>query len=529
LVFGLHHSALQGWWRWDDPQTLKHAIQHAPWEYFLVPNIWHELSAANLTPLVTLSFEIDLALFGLKPGAFYFHHLLALWLVACTTFTLLRMWVNTFYSSLGAALFVVGTPLVPVSQQLMTRHYVEGLLFAVLSLYFYMRSLREGKSIMSWAGGLSYALAVSAKEVYVPWVLVLPFLLERTLRHRLRAAVPFFMVLVAYVPWRWHMLGVPVGGYGEVMDWKGPIIFWINAGHYMFGSRRLAIVSSFLAVVLIAGVVRRCWRVLPLILVVLLIIAGFLVPLRGLDLISLRYILVPWWVFSITIALTCSYLTRSANRNFILAVLLFGWFFGTVFLQRQVTAESLRPIIQEMEAEGKFIWNETKGKVLFASAPLARFFQFATGLLWLRRAGILPRSGPQVVVDEIELEQLDLSQTQVWRYERSCECMRDISMNVPDTLAQWRSKRRITALSLSLESTGNLVSWKLGPYQNGTYSIISNHFGTYPLPNSGSRRIALPNSPLAFYLRYDSPEGWLTYSPQLIANLQHSRKLVWQR
>ena len=530
LVFALHHNILQGWWGWDDPQILKQAMRHAPWEYFFVPKVWHELTAAFLTPWGTLSFDMDLALFGLRPGAFYLHHLLALWLVACATFTLLRMWVNTFYSTLGAALFVVGAPLVPVSQQLSARHYVEGFLFAVLSLYLYVRFLREGRSIFSWAGGLSYALAVSAKEVYVPLVLVLPFLLEQTWRRRLRAALPFFFVLAGYVLWRWLMLGVLVGGYGDVIDWKGLVIFWINAGQYMLGPGRFAMVSSFLAIVLIAGVVRRGWRILPLIFVVLLMIAGPLVPLRGVDQERLRYILVPWWVFSMTIPLTCSCFTRSANRNFILAVLLFGWFFGTVFLQRQITAGSLRPIIQEMEAEGKFIWNEDKGKVLFASTNLATHFHFATGLLWLKRTGSSPPSGPQVVVDEIELERLDLSQTQVWRYARSCGCMRDISVSVPDMLAQWRIKQQVRPLSLTFEYTGNLVSWKFGPYQHGTYSIVDDtRFGRLPLANPGYRRVALPNAPFAFHLRYDSPEGWVTYSPQLEVNPQLSRKLVWQR
>jgi len=197
LTLGLHHSALTGWWRWDDPDILKYVLEHSPWQYFLVPSAWQEYSTQYVTPWQTLSFDIDLALFGLNPQAFYAHHLIALWVAACLTYLLLRLWADPLWSGLGAGLFLCSAPVVEVAQQLSARHYLEGLVFAVLGLNFFLRPLRRDRPNASWWGGLCYAVAVSAKEVYVPLGVLLPFVPERTLRERWRVAMPFLLLTFA--------------------------------------------------------------------------------------------------------------------------------------------------------------------------------------------------------------------------------------------------------------------------------------------------------------------------------------------
>jgi hypothetical protein len=89
IVFGLYGHNLNGFWRGDDTSILLHALRHAPYEIFISPAAWQELSSANLTPLVSLSFYIDYLFAGLNPRAFYFHQLVVICLVGFVTWLLL--------------------------------------------------------------------------------------------------------------------------------------------------------------------------------------------------------------------------------------------------------------------------------------------------------------------------------------------------------------------------------------------------------------------------------------------------------
>jgi hypothetical protein len=68
--------------------------------------------------------------------------------------------------------------------------------------------------------------------------------------------------------------------------------------------------------------------------------------------------------------------------------------------------------------------------------------------------------------------------------------------------------------------------WQCGPYPSGAYTFLSRDdtlvdgsletsgMNKFPLSPSGQWRVNL-EKPLFFYLRYDSPLGWTTYSPLL--------------
>ena len=195
LIGVLYGNSLTGWWAWDDTQILKTAFQSGPWEYYFVPAVWCEFQPANLNPWIIFSFDLDLALFGLDPLPFYAHHLLALWMVAGVTYLLLRVWANRLWSTLGVVLFLSSAPVTNTVYQLMTRHYLEGLLFFSLALYLFIRATREERSALAWLGAAFYFVAMSAKEIYVVQALLLPLIPVRDLPKRLRMALPFFLAL----------------------------------------------------------------------------------------------------------------------------------------------------------------------------------------------------------------------------------------------------------------------------------------------------------------------------------------------
>ncbi|RKZ37297.1 MAG: hypothetical protein DRQ49_16435, partial [Gammaproteobacteria bacterium] len=123
LTLGLYYQALSGFWRWDDGYIALHVFKHPGFDNFYVPNVWQKFSRAYLTPWIVFSFNLDLTLFGFSATAFYIHQLISLWLVSIATYFLLSLWVSNKWAFLGSLLFLGGTPVITVVEQLMTRHY----------------------------------------------------------------------------------------------------------------------------------------------------------------------------------------------------------------------------------------------------------------------------------------------------------------------------------------------------------------------------------------------------------------------
>jgi len=76
---------------------------------------------------------------------------------------------------------------------------------------------------------------------------------------------------------------------------------------------------------------------------------------------------------------------------------------------------------------------------------------------------------------------------------------------------------------------GSVLSWSLGPYADGAWRFVFDD-GTqaYDVPRDDAFQIgAAPQ--MAFRIRYSSPDGWITYSPQLTLDLAHQRDIVWHR
>ena len=145
LVLLVNAGVIGANWRWDDSQILLHSHQYSFWQDFTRPEVWQQFSPANLTPWLIFSFEVDMILFGLNPTLFYLHQLLAIAAAAFMLYSCLRLWCLPVFAAAGAALFVLGLPTMLVAEQLMTRHYIEGLVFALVAVYAFVLYLRTAK------------------------------------------------------------------------------------------------------------------------------------------------------------------------------------------------------------------------------------------------------------------------------------------------------------------------------------------------------------------------------------------------
>ncbi len=170
LVFVLHGSALHANWRWDDGTHLFNTTQYTPWSVFLNPEVTRAASGNQFAPWNLFIYQLNSALFGMAPRAFYLHHLLSLALAAWALYLLLRQWLQPWRALLAPALLVAGVPAFHMAQQLMVGHYLDGLAFACLALWAQLRALERRQWRWAWLAAVLYLVSTLCKEVYVPWI-----------------------------------------------------------------------------------------------------------------------------------------------------------------------------------------------------------------------------------------------------------------------------------------------------------------------------------------------------------------------
>ncbi|MBK6592257.1 MAG: hypothetical protein IPG23_05690 [Burkholderiales bacterium] len=214
LVIALYGGAFQHGWAYDDSQILKHAAKYSPWEYFFIPAAWKALVPFYLTPWLSLAYDVDLSLFGLNPWGFYGHNLLVLAGCGAALFLLLRRWLTDGLAMMTSVLMLLGTPMATASQQLMVRHYTEGLLFFLVGLLCFLRSLKASDTVGRWmvAGALCFCIAVFSKELFVPLGLLPLVMPADKFSMRWKRWWPWAVIFVLYWPWRTYMLGSAIGG-----------------------------------------------------------------------------------------------------------------------------------------------------------------------------------------------------------------------------------------------------------------------------------------------------------------------------
>ncbi|MAE94437.1 MAG: hypothetical protein CL910_07240 [Deltaproteobacteria bacterium] len=446
VTWAAYYQSLDFWWTWDDTVILRHAWTYAPWQYFLVPESWQVLSGASLTPWVSLSFDLDLALLGLHPRGFYVHQLLALWLTASASHLLLRLYVRPSAALFGSLLFLLSAPAVAMSHQLMTRHYLEGLLFAVLALCAWVAAMRaEERRRRGWllaASLLAYSLAVTAKEVFVPLPFILPFLPEADLKRRLRSLLPYLLPVGLYCVWRFFMLAALVGGFEEaaepMLEWQLRLPLYVMG--MIFGDGTYQTVAMLSLVGLAALGLWTLSTSRTLIPAALLLVGLPLLPvvpmLIGQHPLSQRLIILPGWALCMAIALIAgrSSPEREGIRPTLVAgTLLLCALLSALGLRQSLAVDSaLKEVRKSYEASGRFIHEAGPEQVLIDAGDW-----FAPSALWLRRQG--SGDGPSLIFDWIQLDPDDIGKKQFFQYQQGCECVQDVTARVPDLWERWKS------------------------------------------------------------------------------------------
>ncbi|OGW46688.1 MAG: hypothetical protein A2Y66_06650 [Nitrospirae bacterium RBG_13_41_22] len=439
VTYFLYHDALNAYWRFDDGAHLSIVTEYKPWQYFFVPEITHIQSGANVTPWNAFTYSVNLWLFGLDPKGFYAHQIVSLWIASLVTFLLLRLWVEPAWAIFGAVLFLAGAPTVHIANELMTGHYLEGLVFAGISLIFFILAVRKQNYLLAIVGAFIYLLTVTTKEIYVPLAGLLLFLPESTFRNRLKFSIPYLIVGIAYIPWRYAVQGKLIGGYDQ--SFSGGIHPWTLVTEFLkipfllFGHNLLSIIAVVLLFIVFVVSLFRLRTGKTLFMVGILLILIPLFPLAHWPGISSgRYLFLPWWSISCGIALILprlnwghisTYVRIGLCVLFLLSALLNAKKEHAAFVQEEkITAESYR-----------FLLNSNSSQVFIRPTLLEdlKYFHYILNGIIKAEKKFNP-SGPDramIISDEAELLTIDLKGITVWRFSENYENIENITTKVP--------------------------------------------------------------------------------------------------
>jgi hypothetical protein len=533
LVFG---DVLSANWRADDTQILAHALRHNVLDNFFNPEVWRQLSPANLTPWVVASFEVDLLLFGLSPFGFYTHQLVAISLVAIACFMLLRLWLDQRFAFAAALIFILGLPTTAAANNLMTRHYVEGLLFACLAVYFCVRYLRQGQSKYLVVAALGYVLAISAKEIFVPLVFLIPLLAEGPNRYRVKAFSAFLIVSAAYTLWRGFMLEGLVGGYTAPSQFLNSD-YLMTILRFMFGIPALLLgeywqVLGLFYLLALALVISKSKRAFVVVIGVLALELLPLVPIASISGISYpgRYYLLIWFTFCFSAgfcfkAIEGPILNKvSAVKSKLVLLLLISAVVVYQLTSRHQFSTAIAATNAEFDVQAEFIWEEGDDKYFVPSNRLLSAFWFVRGLQEMKGFDRVDSSMPNIILDEMFLS----GTTQpLYEFDYDCICMRDVSETLKSRI---EIQQALTdpegAMRVEMSFQNNVFKWNFGPYIDNDYYIFSDYIGVVRFPSQGEFLFYDIDGPLEVRVGHFPPSGLKTYSDIMLIE-QGAAPVTW--
>lgn len=472
LTLLAHGKSLKGSWRWDDGAHLNFAAQYSAWQYFFEPGIARAYSNANVAPWNLLFYDVNLSLFGMNAAGHYAHMLVVVAVGALLFYAVLRQWLTPLPALTGVVALLLGKPTIHIAAGLMHGHYATGLAFTLLSILGWTRYLRGGRGYWLAISALSYLLATTCKEVYVPLVGLLPFLPAGTLRQRVRALLPFVLVAVVYTGWRYLLLGQLVGGYGQgSFDTSEALHQLLRIPQLLLGSKAagLIVAVSFIGLLCAAIVKRRLnW---PLTIVIFGIVVLPLLPLtafpgiKGPD----RYLFVPWVALSACLA---AILPRQIHSIRAAAI-------PTLMIATQIALHVHER--SEIKAELTY-WDRLYRFAVSADKERqALFVGYDDGykrlvLTGARNAADILATGAEAdalqIVDHSGKDLLNVRCSGMQLFEFSNGAMIPMSeRTLMEKFPQYRHPTEDVPLEIEMRLHSGVLYWKFGPHTTGSYYI----------------------------------------------------------
>jgi hypothetical protein len=482
------------WWMWDDPYHLNLLPTTSFGQLFFSSRFWRAYPAQVYTPLQLVSLKADLLAFGLNANAFYLHQLAAVSLGAIVLYFALRQALDPFAAGTTALLAFLGPAFARTVPQLMTRHYFEGLIFALGAWIAYERK-RPALS------ALLYFISTLAKEVFVP----LPLLLLAVYPKRWRELFPHGIALIVYSSLRIAILG-SVHGYGyTVPGYRWPLAIIsapVRIVRTLIGDAGIAGICLVIAALLCVALIFIRDRRQRLVIGAAAVAATVPILPVSIDMQS-RYVLMAWLLVSVAVGLLL--------KRFTLVVLVIA-----LIANRGQWVHTMRHSLRMSDEARAFASSSSDDLLLSPLMPPATISELRN----------LTHSTGRWLYDQQPICARRISASRIITYDSSSRTVHEMAAQA---LASECASIRSAPLSVMLFGARDRVFWNLGPYRDGTYHIILNDglFG-FEVPRSVGFRLSSVNS-LNLRVRYDSPAGWHTYSPDLTVDLAQLQTVRWQR
>ncbi|HEV7425206.1 MAG TPA: hypothetical protein VGQ46_02480 [Thermoanaerobaculia bacterium] len=518
LTVLLYRRVLGLWLTYDDANILRTTFDYPFLDVFTNPRVWPQ---QLFTPLLMVAFHVMRRVFGFDPGRFYVLQLAIAALTFVLVYAAVRQFLDWKRAFAAAALFALGPPVCSVVVQLSTIHYLLAIAFCALAVIAYAAAVRRLSVAMNVVSVLCYLLAMLSKEVAIPLPLLLIALPLRDARTRMRFAIGHGVAAITYFLWRHAVLGTFLGAYGwqiDAAEW--PRLLVLLPLRIMEGAAGAGLTAGLLVIVLmtltIAFAIRS--RGALVLLVVAIVVAGApLIPLA--KEVNRRYVAVPWLAWSIAFAAA----TTRRDKRLAVALLV-----GVPLLAIAANRAEWRkefPLRRRMSEEARFYFYDMPPDALLRNAliPPAALGE----VQWLRTIHFGRPAGGWFY-DDIFLCSGGVGGKRVFGFEG--HQIVDMTPRIGDIAKQFcGSIRNDPPLSADFRFRNPALYWSLGPYADGKYSaVIANGVQAFEIPRRDA--LKLPGMPgITLRIRYDSPAGWTTYSPEIAIDFVRHPDVNWHR
>ena len=527
-VFLVHGTALRSWWLSDDTQVLAQAVRETPWSLLFSPAGWSTLSTSSFTPLVTMSFQADLAIAGMRPAFFYAHQLLAVGTSIALFFLLLRRFAAVAESAVAATLLLVSPVTAVVAHSLMLRHYAEGLLFSLVALHFFDRACDRENSrlrmtLMLAGASFAYLVAILAKEFYIPLpvlCLLICVLRRVDLWGAVLRLVPVGLTTIVALSWRLKMLG-SVGGYSDTsvqVDVPRNLRALLLASFGKSASVGFATLS-IAVVILVLGASTRPLRALACAVAAAIFT---LPPLLGTgNVVEARYAFVASVVLAAALAGAVSLWTNREIAISLLAGCAVLLTLASITMQHAMSDAS-RPMI----AEGKYVFEGAgNAPALLAHSPP----WYLAGMTWLRDHYEHRGRGPRFFFTTIPVATGEVRADEVISVADDGSARPLTAEELQAAIADRDRLRRDLPLRVEASKARHIFTWNFGPEPASQWTFVTHpQNATFIIPASGSRRVPEPYEREWFRVRRDLPDGTWTISDVLEVPSE-GKKVSWSR
>ncbi len=417
-----------GFWRWDDPQIVYFALTYNPFDYFFDPAIYRQFSGNNFTPWVILSFAMDQVL-ALDPIWHYLHQSLALSALAVLYYCVVRIWLKPVFGLCTAVLFVSGLGFFLCTIQLMTRHYVEGMIFCLAAILLYHHGVKKESLLWMLVSATLYLFAMLAKEFYAPLPLLLFFIDRRPVGKRVVFLLAHAIAALTYILWRLHMLGLPgdVYGVGFSSISLASVYPLVDVPLLLYGAAGSLIVSALMLYLAWKTILARNLQGFMSFMALGVCILLPLVPLAmsvGFKF-HLRYLLVPHAAIAMLAGLAIQQLAHSHGRTLAVssALTLFGF---TVFSTVQGSASNIASA-NAFDVQSRFLWEQDASNAVRPSLEYALSYYHYAFLTDLKRERFGISSPPVLIRPAFAASYPNVLRLKA--YSLTCQCMIDDSLN----------------------------------------------------------------------------------------------------